>query len=191
MTAYKGVNLYIGYWQSALYFQSVIDEITCKFTFSIERLSDYSKKILHIVERCQSVSVHIRRGDYLLSANIDSVGFICNLSYYRLAMEYMEDCLDNAYFFIFSDEVGWAEEHISGENIMVVSGNSGKDAWQDMCLMSKCRHHIIANSTFSWWGAWLGQNEDKFVVAPSRFSKNIIDEDLIPSSWIRNLNQHE
>ncbi len=185
MTAYKGINLYIGYWQSALYFQPIIDEITCKFTFSTEQLSDYSRGILHIVERCQSVSVHIRRGDYLSSANIDSVGFICDLSYYYSAMEYIKDRLDDVYFFVFSDEILWVEKFISGEKIIVVSGNSGKDAWQDMCLMSKCQHHIIANSTFSWWGTWLSQNEGKFVVAPSRFSRDIIDEDLIPSSWIR------
>ena len=185
MTAYKGVNIYVGYWQTALYFQPVIEEIIRKFTFDVEQLSDHSRKIMHMVEHCQSVSVHIRRGDYLSSANVDNVGSICDLFYYHAAMEYMRHCLDNVYFFIFSDEVVWAAEHIRGERIIVISGNSGKDAWQDMCLMSKCRHHIIANSTFSWWGAWLSRNEDKFVIAPSRFSRDIVDEDLIPSSWIR------
>lgn len=185
MTARKGVNIYIGYWQTALYFQSITDEIVRKFTFDMGALSQRSREMMYLIERSQSVSVHIRRGDYLSPSNVASVGTICDLSYYRLAMEYMRERLGDVCFFIFSDDVAWAVEHIRDEKIIVISGNDGKAAWQDMCLMSKCRHHIIANSTFSWWGAWLGRSEDKLVVAPSRFSKDIVGEDLIPSSWIR------
>lgn len=185
MTARRGVNIYIGYWQTLSYFQPATEEILRKLTFNVSLLSDSSRRAMLLMEQCQSVSVHIRRGDYLSSANAASVGSICDSSYYGTAMEYMREHLGDVCFFIFSDDVVWAQRHIRAEKTIVIFGNSGKEAWQDMCLMSKCRHHIIANSTFSWWAAWLSQSNGKIIVAPSRFSKDVVGKELIPSSWIR------
>jgi hypothetical protein len=101
----------------------------------------------------------------------------------------MIDKLKSPHFFVFSDDIDWVEQQLSGlvPNITFVKGNSDSKNWIDMMLMSNCKHHIIANSTYSWWGAWLNQNSNKIVIAPKKwFNDPLIDtKNLVPESWIR------
>lgn len=143
-----------GYWQSEKYFQEVANKIRRNIIFqninTPEIMSMETK-----MERNESVSVHIRIGDYL--QNLEMYGNICTPEYYRKAFEYMQEKVKNPVFYVFSDEPEKAEEILNGYNYCMVTENRGENSYKDMYLMSRCRHHIIANSTFSWWGAWLDE----------------------------------
>jgi len=136
----------------------------------------------------ESISLHIRRGDYVSNVYTNSVHGTCSLDYYQQAVTLLESKLNNPHFFIFSDDLAWAKEHLSFiENVTFVELDVNIPDHDEMFLMSQCLHHIIANSSFSWWGAWLNKNLDKIVIAPKRW---FIDEtyntsDLIPDAWIR------
>ena len=135
------------------------------------------------MEEVDSVSLHIRRGDYLLPENRELFGGICTLDYYRRAIDYILDKVKNPFFFIFSNDIVWVKENMNISNSLFITWNSGKDSWQDMFLMSKCKHNIIANSTFSWWGAWLNKNPQKIVISPSRFFNVSNNSDIVPDTW--------
>ena len=172
-----------GYWQSEKYFRDIREKIlqTYRFpSFSTETQRSWAKQI----QGSCSVSVHIRRGDYL---NYSYLQNVCTLEYYKKAMQYFrERHPGEAEFYIFTNDFLWAEEHFSDEDCHFVKGNSGQDSFRDMQLMSLCRHNIVANSSFSWWGAWLNQNPDKTVIAPERWINGNEDEklDVIPESWM-------
>ena len=137
-----------------------------------------------------SVSVHIRRGDYLNSQFVNIYGNICTLEYYQKAIAYMKTNMSEPHFYFFSDDTHWVREHV-GEfgllehQITIIEDNIGDRSFVDLYLMSNCRSHIIANSTFSWWGAWLGNNEDKIVVAPGKWFQNHETTDIICDDWIK------
>ena len=109
----------------------------------------------------------------------------CNLDYYKRAVEYIKVHIENPVFFVFSDDKEYVTNNLQVENAVYVDFNSGSDSWQDMFLMSQCKHNIIANSTFSWWGAWLNGNLGKIVVAPSRWMTTFENDEIIPPNWIR------
>lgn len=172
-----------GYWQSEKYFADIREKImdTYRFPEFPEGKDTWAERIRN---SC-AVSVHIRRGDYLQYSYLQS---ICTLEYYRRAMDYFREILpEKAEFYIFTNDFPWAEEHFGEKDCHFVKGNTGRNSFRDMQLMSLCRHHVVANSSFSWWGAWLNQNPDKIVVAPERWINNAADEktDIIPESWIR------
>jgi hypothetical protein len=178
----KGLNLYFGFWQSEKYFSSIKDIIYNVFTFN-STISDKTKDILDSIQSTESISIHIRRGDYLSQYN-SIYGGICSLSYYENAISRISDYISDPVFFIFSDDIAWAKENIDIPHSTYIDWNQKEDSWQDMFLISKCKHNIIANSTFSWWGAWLNKNPDKIVIAPQKFINNFDTPDLIPSDWI-------
>ena len=93
--------------------------------------------------------------------------------------------VNNPSFIFFSDDVDWVKENFKQENVKYINWNHKEESWQDMYLMSRCKHNIIANSSFSWWGAWLNSNTNKIVIAPTPWFKNSLDYDIIPSSWIK------
>lgn len=132
-----------------------------------------------------TVSIHIRRGDYLSQQFSAGFGNCCPLAYYREAIHYMKTYLDDITFVLFSDDMDWVKMNLPLDNAIYVDHNHGVDSWQDMYLMSMCQHNIIANSTFSWWGAWLNDNTDKIVIAPKRWWSSIENDDVVPESWIR------
>lgn len=178
---------FIGYWQTDKYFSSFRDVIINDFTLKNE-ISEVSKDFLNNINNCNSVSLHIRRGDYVENKETNNFHGVCDLNYYKDAIKFIKNKVDDPVFFIFSDDIFWAKNNLDGNdnNFIFVSDKNIKD-YEEMFLMSKCRHNIIANSSFSWWGAWLNTNIKKTVIAPKKWIKkegiNIFD--LIPSDWIK------
>lgn len=115
----------------------------------------------------ESVSVHLRRGDYLDEKNTAMFGNICTDAYYRKAIEYVKTLCSNPHFYIFSDDIPYVRHQFTGEEYTVVDINHGRDSFFDMWLMSRCRHNICANSTFSFWGARLNSNDNKIMIRPT------------------------
>lgn len=177
-------ELFMGTWQSWRYFEGVEDEVREAFTFQEELLNEYTRKMKLDIESCNSVSLHVRRDDYLLPNYIQGFGNICTVNYYKNAIEYLKQHITRPKVFVFSDDIDWCRENLAIEDATFVEGNHGNESWQDMYLMSHCRHNIIANSTFSWWGAWLNAHPGKVVIAPARWWNGLAD-DVIPEMWIR------
>lgn len=180
-------NYYLdGYWQSEKYFKDFSEQIRRDFVFRSEITDANKSTALQIKDSC-SVSCHIRRGDYITNIKAYHTHGVCSLDYYVNSINLIKARLVNPRFFIFSDDQDWVKSNITfPENSVFVDGNHGTDSFRDMQLMSLCKHHIVANSSFSWWGAWLNPNESKIIIAPKKwFSVDIDDSDLIPDSWIR------
>ena len=137
------------------------------------------------MKRYNSVSIHVRRGDYLNGYYYETLGKICDIAYYQRAIGTIKERVDNPHFYIFSDDPDYVTENLTIENATFVNFNRGNDSWQDMYLMSQCKHNIIANSTFSWWGAWLNNNPQKVVVAPSHWFANMDNDEIVLPEWIR------
>lgn len=181
---YNGI--YYGYWQSSIIVDNVVTEIHRRFRFRIINLTsackEFEKKILN--SKC-SVSIHIRRGDFLDETNVSIYGNICTLSYYKKAISEINSRFKDITYYIFTNDYKWVTKNFNLENSEIVTCNTGRDSWQDMYLMSKCSHNIIANSTFSWWGAYLNNNPNKIVIAPSKFTNIDNPKDIYPNGWIK------
>lgn len=174
-----------GTWQSPLYFIHAKQEILDTFKFDKKMISSYTESILNSIESTpNSVSLHVRRGDYL-NPKFEGLSRCCTLEYFDRAIQYMQNHLKTPTFYIFSDDIDYVKENIKAENIIFVDGNKGDDSWQDMFLMSSCHHNIIANSTFSWWGAFLNSHDDKIVIAPKRWWYYFEKDDVVPEEWVR------
>jgi hypothetical protein len=176
----KGLVLYFGFWQTALYFDAFQDEIWNKFSWNMSQLSNKSNTLLDAIQSKESVSIHIRRGDFVTKVDNET----CDTNYYKKSISLINSKIEKPYFVFFSDDPEWVKENLPYADAEYVDWNHGVDAWQDMCLMSKCKHNIIANSTFSWWGAWLNTNKEKIVIAPKSFIRNAETPDIYPSDWI-------
>lgn len=185
---YKGCRYYAGYWNSENYFKNIQDQVKLTFQFK-NKLVGKNEQIAKEIINSNSVSIHVRRGDYINSSENELIyGNICTLNYYRQAIDKMEQLSSSTKYFIFSNDIVWCRENLCLDNCEYVYWNSDKDNYIDMQLMSLCKNNIIANSSFSWWGAWLNNNENKIVISPSKFFNEVIPSDmetLIPSNWIR------
>jgi hypothetical protein len=176
-----------GYWQSEKYFLDYHDEILNDLRFK----SDFNDLNLDVLDKLKSsnksVSIHIRRGDYLKNPRALATHGLLPMSYYKSAVEYIERVVGYPHYYIFSDDIEWVKTNLKlNGNHTFITHNLGENSYMDMMLMTFCSHHIIANSSFSWWGAWLNPSKDKIVIAPKRwFANNLNDLDLIPESWIR------
>jgi hypothetical protein len=181
-------NAYLeGYWQSEKYFQDIADIIRTEFTITIEPCAR-NKQMTEIIGKSEAASLHVRRGDYALNPVTNQFHGLCSLDYYKKAIEMVASRVIAPHFFVFSDDPAWAKEKLVSEHpITFVDFNRPEKAYEDMRLMSLCRHHIIANSSFSWWGAWLNPSPNKIVVAPKRWfnAPELDDRDLIPEAWER------
>ena len=182
----KGSAYLLGYWQSEKYFADYSDEIREDFTFK-SPLSERNSDLANQISSVNSVSVHVRRGDYVTNAKNAFIG-VCPLSYYEQATELIKSRVESPVFFVFSDDMDWVKSNLKLDvKTVMVNHNSGSESYNDMRLMSMSKHHIIANSSFSWWGAWLNPNPEKIVIAPKKWFRNgeFDTSDLIPSNWIR------
>lgn len=176
----------IGYWQSYRYVQSVQEIIADRFKFA--KVED--EKIVRLVNKMKtenSVSVHIRAGDYLLPENAELFGGICTMNYYCTSIDKMRKKVNQPLFFVFSNDIQWCKENFILENVIWMDDKTlpQHEDWVEMYLMSCCKHNIIANSSFSWWAAWLNQNQDKIVIAPKKWLQTVENDEVCPKEWIR------
>lgn len=182
-------NAYIfGYWQSEKYFLDHEEQIRHEFSFKPFTDSVNIELAQKIKGSPCAVSLHIRRGDFVSNSRANTYHGALPPSYYADTLKYLSKELPSLELFIFSDDIEWVKANVgfATHPVHFVSHNTGPNSYQDMALMSLCNHHVIANSSFSWWGAWLNPSKDKIVIAPkSWFIKPINTKDLIPSSWIR------
>ncbi len=179
---FKGDIYYKGYWQTPKYFENLKKKIIQDFSFN-GNLNHRNLIIFNQIHEFNSVSIHVRRGDYL---NHPLFGGICDLDYFRKAINFLNSKLDNLHFFVFSDDPNWCKTNLEINNVKIIDWNIGKNSFLDMHLMSQCKHNIIANSSFSWWGAYLNQNPSKIIIAPSQWKKNMEGtRDLLPKEWIK------
>ncbi len=177
----------IGYWQTELYFADVRDELLRDFHFATT-LSEKNLELANEIRSSNSVSVHIRRGDYVSNESAKTFHGLCDIPYYKRGIEYLERSEKALAFFVFSDDIEWARENLEiSAPTTFIDHNKGKQSYDDMRLMSMCKHHIIANSSFSWWGAWLNPSGSKKVIAPQQWflDSTINTRDIIPKAWIR------
>jgi len=176
-----------GFWQSEKYFKGVENEIRKHLMVKTEP-SPANRKMLSLIEKTNAISVHIRRADYVTNAKTLSFHGICSMEYYQKAAELIKSKVDNPGFFVFSDDIAWAKENINfNMQQQFADMNDADTNYEDLRLMYSCKHHIIANSSFSWWGAWLNPLKEKMVIAPQNwFSQPGLDaRDIVPESWIR------
>ena len=180
-------NVYLeGYWQNEKYFKDI--ELILRHEFTLKHsLEGKNAEIAGKILACNSVSLHVRRGDYINNPIVHQAVGGCSLEYYFSAVKKMCSSVDDPQFFIFSDDLLWAKENLKLINRITFIDHNGEEFdYEDLRLMSLCRHHIIANSSFSWWGAWLNTNPNKIVIAPRLWFNNpsIGSRDLIPDGWI-------
>ena len=173
-----------GYWQSEQYFQDVVPVIRSDFTFK-KPLKGKNAELARQIMKVNAVSLHVRRGDYVSDPKTRVTLKLCSLDYYRSAIQFISDRVKEPYFFIFSDDISWVRNHLKVNfACSYVDNNHGAESYNDIHLMSLCRHHVIANSSFSWWGAWLNSYQDKIVVAPKKwFNNDNNTQDLFPAGW--------
>jgi hypothetical protein len=176
-----------GYWQSERYFADVSDLVREEFSLK-QCAAGRNAEMAAEIAGCNAVSLHVRRGDYAADSVVMATHGVCPLDYYDRAVDYVVERVSNPAFFVFSDDPDWVREHLELRGSVEVVDHNGPDACsEDLRLMSRCVHHIIANSTFSWWGAWLNSSPDKIVVAPSRWfaDDSLNTSDLLPASWVK------
>jgi hypothetical protein len=180
-------NLYLyGYWQSEKYFIKNEKFIRKNFLFK-QPLINKNFIISNEIKNSNSVSLHIRRSDYLTDKKNSFIG-VCSIDYYKKAISIISSKITNPVFFFFSDEIEWVKKNFTNNlNFIFVDHNDKQKSHFDLQLMSLCRHNIIANSSFSWWGAWLNTNANKIVIAPQKWfqSGSMISKDIIPNSWLQ------
>lgn len=182
----KGDIYLEGNWCSYKYFEGVEHELRKDFEF---RNPPFGKnaELIEEIRSVNSVSVHVRRGDFAHDNKINQIYGTCSLGYYRECIEKVSERVDSPKFFVFSDEPQWVKENLSVPFPVSIVDHNHASPHEDMRLMSLCKHNIIANSGFSWWGAWLNANSDKIVCTPRNwFVTNKYDtKDLVPADWLR------
>lgn len=155
-----------GYFACEKYYADILYDLREKIQFPPSE-NPLNREMAEEMLGCNSVSVHIRRGDYLDPENTAMFGNICTPAYYRKALEMMKEKVPDAHFYLFSDDIPYIKKEFSGNDYTVVDINHGKESFYDIWLMSRCRHNICANSTFSFWGARLNAHEDKVMIRPT------------------------
>jgi len=174
-----------GTWANEKYFSAITETIRNEFAF-IEPPDDENQRMLARITDCNVISVHVRRGDYISVPEHARRYGQCSFDYYQTAFEFLRSRVNDPTVFVFSDDPEWSKENLKFPcPTIFVSHNTGNRNHEDLRLMSACRHFIVANSTFSWWGAWLGRTEGKIVVAPKRWTIDPTLSDPVPDHWTR------
>ena len=173
-----------GWWANERYFKDIAETIKQIYRFPrLERTEDL--ELMYTIKEKDSVSLHVRRGDYLRKEHYFVQG-ICTRGYYRNAIHFIRSKLHTPHFVVFSNDIDWCKKEFNMMNCSFVDWHNGEESFRDMQLMSLCKYNIIANSSFSWWGAWLNSNRNKIVCCPTRMI-NIRSplEGEFPDDWIR------
>ena len=179
-------NLYLdGYWQSEEYFKD-IKNVICR-DFRLKNKSMNFVKVAKLISEPNSVSIHFRRGDYAEKGKTRRYHGLLGLDYYQKAISLVDEKVKDPHFFIFSDDSNWVKKNFKiGKPATYISGFYELTNAEELVLMSNCEHNIIANSSFSWWGAWLNNNPSKIVIAPTRwFRVKISSEEMLPLGWFK------
>ena len=180
----QGDTYYEGYWQNEKNFRYIREKVLQVYAFP-EFSDEQNKQLANRLKQSVAVSCHVRRGDYLKEKDWN----VCTPDYYARAITEMNSRVRPELYCVFSDDIDWCKENLSGligdMEVVYVDWNKADQSFRDMQLMSLCRHNIIANSSFSWWGAWLNQHEDKIVMAPEIWANYDIKNDPICESWVR------
>ena len=170
-----------GGWHHWKYMEGIESQLRCVFSFK-PFTNKKNEIVAHEANESYSVAIHIRRGDYMVGGNYERFGSVCNENYYKKAIKYVELSIENPVFYVFSNDMEWAKTLLQGKSYVCIDWNTKENSWADMALMSKFHHIIIANSTFSWWAAWLG-SENKVVICPPYLINNDITSDIFPQNW--------
>jgi hypothetical protein len=181
-----GGNVYLhGYWQSEKYFSEIQNLLRDEFTLK-ESPDQASLAIAADIKSTTAIGLHIRRGDYASDEYTNQYHGLCSLEYYQLSAARISEHFSDIHIFVFSDDPGWVRHHLKLDYPTTLIDQANSDI-EDLWLMSQCRHFIIANSSFSWWAAWLGTAQEKQVFAPLHWFSDQQNESphLIPPSWIR------
>lgn len=172
-----------GHWQSYKYFENIENIIQKELTLK-NPLPKNAEGLLEKIHSTNSVSVHIRRADYLAPKNLRVTG-LCTPEYYQNAIEFVNKKAANPQFFVFSDDLEWSKTLPFPKTTTYVDSSFGLKDFEELAVMSQCKHNILANSTFSWWAAWLNPNPNKLVVAPRNWFVSRSTEDLLPKNWVQ------
>jgi len=198
MNIRHSVYFYMGYWQSEKYFSDFVEDIRKDFAFreDIRHMIGKRRPVLDLIQKSNAISLHIRRGDYAQNPKLGEIFLSFTMQYYIDAARYVAERLENPVFFVFSDDIPWAKENLHipyevcyiDDNIQTNDREVGHKAkgYEDMYLMTQCKHNIIANSSFSWWGAWLNGNPNKIVIAPEKWCNGSFNySDIVPEQWVK------
>lgn len=175
----------LGYWQSEKFFLPAKEQVLKAFNFDHLSLSKENKTVEKAIFQSHSVGIHVRRGDYV---NHPQLGEICTKDYYKNAIKNIQSMVSNPIFFIFSNDITWCKEQLNISNTATyIDWNNDAESFFDLYLMSRCKHNIIANSSFSWWAAYLNKNDTKITCAPSIWfnDSRVDDKDIYQSDWIK------
>ena len=173
----------VGCWQSEKYFADIKEEVRKAFAFRDLKLSEKMQKYEKKIQETNSVSIHVRRGDYLEVSDV--YGGICTPEYYESAMKQMETWHSDCHFFVFTNDVEWVKENYKQDNLIIVEGNDEDAGYIDMYLMTQCKHYILANSSFSWWGCYLNPSQDKKVIVPGKWFNGRDCRDIYTDEMIK------
>ena len=175
---------YDGYWQNEKFFRDIREKVIAFFSFP-KFEDERNIELASLLDKHNVASCHVRRGDYLQDQRYQ----VCTPQYYTTAIVQMNEKVNPEMYVVFSDDIDWCKENlpaaIGNRKVVYVDWNKKENSYRDMQLMSLCRHNIIANSSFSWWGAWLGQQEGKIVIAPNKWVREPIVNNPICDSWIK------
>lgn len=175
-----------GYYTSYKYAERIKKKLMEDFSFNILSGSEL-EKITNYAINNNTVGVQVRRGDFLNSKYYREIGCHCDKDYYQKAIEYMRQLNPDAKYIYVSNDIEWVKNNLGRENDLYIEKSmfDSYEDWYDMCIMTHCKHNIIPNSTFGWWGAWLNNNPNKIVIAPRQWRTNWNGIDWCPPDWMR------
>lgn len=176
-----------GFFQSEKYFLKNRNTLVKSFSLKPTAISEeLNNLLLNIKHSENSISLHVRRGDYFANSVTTKIHGVDLSEYYKRAISLMRQRVPNPHFFVFSDDIEWVKNNLQIDGEKTYVSNPNLEDYQELAAMSHCRHNIIANSSFSWWGAWLNQNPEKIVTAPSVWTvKNTDHPNIVPDTWIK------
>lgn len=180
----KGLRLINGGWHHYSYYTPNEDAINQAYRFP-EFKNKKNRDLVESLDTENAVAIHIRRGDFLKAQNYEMFGSVCGERYYLDAINRITQDIPSPTFYVFSNDMEWSSKLMEGYKAVFVDWNKGLDSWADMALMSKFKNIIIANSTFSWWAAWLGEDEKKVICPQVFINTDKTSGAIYPDKWIR------
>ena len=181
-----GTPYLIGYWQSERYFAPIADTIRREVRVNAAP-EGRNARLLDEIAASDAVAIHVRRGDYVSNPAATAYHGLCGLDYYRAAIRRLAGSVPRPHCFVFSDDLDWVRANLDTGHPTTFVGHNTDTPWEDLRLMAACRHFIVANSSFSWWGAWLGEWPGKQVIAPARWfqADHGGEGEIVPAGWLR------